>query len=78
MPIRAGRSHLAAPSGHRGRLELGAVARAPLAGGATTTLATNQPYPGGIAVDGTSVYWVNGGTNTSLSTDGTVMKLTPK
>jgi sugar lactone lactonase YvrE len=56
----------------------GMVARAPLAGGATTTLATNQPYPGGIAVDGTSVYWVNGGTNTSLSTDGTVMKLTPK
>jgi hypothetical protein len=56
----------------------GEVLRAPLTGGSVTTLATGQANPGGIAVDGTSVYWVTGGTSASSSTDGTVMKLTPK
>jgi hypothetical protein len=44
--------------------------KAPIGGGATTTLASGQAYPNGIAVDATSVYWV--------SDDGTVMKLTRK
>jgi hypothetical protein len=47
------------------------VVRQPLAGGAPTTLVTGQSAPEGIAVDATSVYWVD--------TDvGAVMKLAPK
>jgi hypothetical protein len=38
------------------------------AGGTPTTLAADQVYPQGIAVDGTSVYWTTYG-------DGTVVKL---
>jgi hypothetical protein len=33
---------------------------------------------GGIAVDATSVYWINGGSPNRDFDDGTVMKLTPK
>jgi hypothetical protein len=40
----------------------------PTGGGTPTTLASGQSYPGGIAVDATSVYWSNGGS-------GTVMKV---
>ena len=45
--------------------------KAPLTGGAPTTLASGQGYPWAIAVDATSVYWTTVG-------DGTVMKVTPK
>jgi hypothetical protein len=48
------------------------VMKVPLDGGATTTLASDQPNPQGIAVDATALYWVNGGDG---SADGTVMKV---
>ena len=44
------------------------VAKVPVAGGAVTVLAAGQANPGGLAVDDTSVYWVN-------RDDGTVMKV---
>ena len=46
----------------------GTVMKVPLAGGTPTTLASGLPAPWGIAVDATSIYWVNSG-------DGTVMKM---
>jgi sugar lactone lactonase YvrE len=52
----------------------GAVMKAPLAGGAATTLALLQSYPTGIAVDDASVYWTNyaGARSCAL---GSVMKV---
>lgn len=49
----------------------GIVMSVPIAGGATTTIASGQSYPQGIAVDATSLYWTN-------ETSGTVVKLSPK
>ncbi len=47
------------------------VMKVPIGGGPATTLASGQNNPRGIAVDRSSVYWVN-------YVDGSVMKLTPK
>jgi hypothetical protein len=47
------------PSGNQGN---GSVMSAPLGGGALTTLASGQNTPDGIAVDSTSVYWIDSGT----------------
>jgi hypothetical protein len=52
------------------------VTKVPKAGGAPITLATGQERPDGIAVDDTSVYWTNGGSESGAT--GTIMKLTPK
>jgi hypothetical protein len=50
----------------------GTVMKLPLAGGTPTTLASGQPFVGGLAVDATSVYWTNQG-NTIF--DGAIMKV---
>jgi hypothetical protein len=47
----------------------GTVNSVPTAGGSTTVIATAQKSPGSIAVDATSVFWVNAG-------DKTIMKRT--
>jgi hypothetical protein len=52
----------------------GTVFKAPLDGGAVTTLASGQDDVIAIAVDETSVYWLNNGNGSP----GSVMKLTPK
>jgi hypothetical protein len=49
----------------------GSILRVPLGGGTTTTLASGLTTPEGIAVDGSSVYFVEANL-------GTVMKLSPK
>jgi len=56
----------------------GAVMAVPIAGGAATALATGQPGLAGIAVDATSVYWADMGTDANHFADGAVMRLTPK
>ncbi len=50
----------------------GTVMKSPIAGGETTTLATNQSGPCGISVVGNSVFWANfnGGTIMTVSADG--------
>jgi hypothetical protein len=52
------------------------VMKVSLSGGTPTLLATGQPTPTGIAVNGSSVYWVNA--NNGTGTPGSVMRLTPK
>jgi hypothetical protein len=54
----------------------GTVKKVSKAGGEPTTLATGLERPWGIAVDATSVYWSNGGSQSDAT--GTIMKLTPK
>ena len=51
----------------------GTVMKAPLAGGAAHTLASDQGKPYGLAVDGAAVYWVtrDGGTVMKATLDGT-------
>jgi hypothetical protein len=52
----------------------GLILSVPKTGGSPTIIASGQPYPNwGIAVDATSVYWVNNGTN-PLYADSAVMK----
>jgi hypothetical protein len=46
--------------------------KVPIGGGTPTYLATGEGWAGCIAVDATSIYWVNN------IDGGTVMKLTPK
>ena len=42
---------------------VGDVARAPIAGGAPTTLASSQSSPSAVAVDGAHAIWTNEGTD---------------
>ncbi len=50
-----------------------------LSGPAVTTLVQFQPYPGAIAVNGTSLFWTFAGDSFSYPPDaGNVWKLTPK
>ena len=51
------------------------VMRVPVNGGALSTLASGLLDPQGLAVDATSIYWVNHGTSGSSYTDGSVMKV---
>ena len=56
----------------------GSVHQAPLAGGDTMTLATAQPWPAGISVGGSQLYWANGGTYDShgnYNEDGAVVSV---
>jgi hypothetical protein len=52
----------------------GTVAKVPLGGGTTTTLASGQNFANAIAIDGTNAYGTNEGTGSSVA-DGTVMKV---
>lgn len=56
---------------------LGKVAKLPKAGGGETILAADQPCPRNLAVDATSVYWVNRGPETppNIFADGAVMRV---
>jgi hypothetical protein len=54
----------------------GQVISVPLAGGAPTTLASGQAGPNGIAVDATSIYWVNGDEDIAVfPVTGSVVKM---
>jgi len=56
------------------------VVRVPIDGGAVTTIAAGQNNPEGVAVDGTSVYWVDmgGAMEFPNGSPGSIMKLSPK
>jgi hypothetical protein len=57
----------------------GTVQKVAKTGGPAILLATDQAYPSGIAVDATSVYWVNAGDAVMRTLGmGSVMRLTPK
>lgn len=53
----------------------GAVVKIPLAGGAPITLASSQPNPQAIAIDGSNVYWTGGDLMTLALTGGTPTSL---
>jgi hypothetical protein len=63
--------YFSVPNG--GPANTGAIEKVPKDGGASVILATTTlgQYPGPIAVDQTSVYWVNSG-------DGSIVRVTPK
>ena len=54
---------------------ISSVTKVSINGGTPTILASGQDNTGGVAVDATSIYWVN---YSFGSLPGTVMKLTPK
>ncbi len=60
--------------GQSGVDHAGTVQRAPIGGGTVQTLASGQAFPYGLAVDATSVYWIDLGTLANSFNDGAVMK----
>jgi hypothetical protein len=44
----------------------GTVLSVPVGGGATTTVASHQSYPRGLAVDASGIYWTNPGSGTVM------------
>lgn len=54
---------------------LGRILHVPLEGGAVRTLASDQPMPAGLAVDGTHVYWSNSAEGSPRPGAGAVMKV---